>query len=85
VKSLFGDEIPDVASPRRHKVDKAHAAQVGSGPEGKTCKDCKHRCRVEYHDKAYQKCGLVKHRWTNGPGTDIRCKDAACSRFEEEV
>lgn len=38
----------------------------------------KARCRE--FAKRYWKCGLVKA--TGGPGTDIRLKWAACSRWE---
>ena len=50
----------------------------GTGPDGETCKTCRHATRIEYHAKAYWKCGLMKHYWTHGPGTDIRLKDEAC-------
>jgi hypothetical protein len=78
VKGLFG-EVPD--EPVKAKVDRAHAAKPGTGPVGKTCGDCKHRCRVQ-HAKTYQKCGLMRHVWTGGAATDIKCRDAACRLFE---
>jgi len=85
MRSLFGDEIPDVPDKRkRPRTDRAHAAPVGSGPAGRTCGECGYRDRVEYHDKVYQKCHLMMELWTHGPGSDIRCKDAACWCFCEE-
>jgi hypothetical protein len=77
MRSLFGEQIPDEpAAPRRRS--KAHAAQPGTGPQGETCRTCAHRLHDEHHDKVYQKCGLMRHLWTRGPGTDIRAKDPAC-------
>jgi hypothetical protein len=64
----------------KRRVD-GHAAKSGSGPLGKTCRDCEHCERVRYHDKKYIKCGLMRAVWTHGGGTDIRAKDAACRLF----
>lgn len=58
---------------------KGFAAPIGSGPQGETCKSCQHAyCRS--FAKTYWKCALVKA--TGGPGSDIRLKWAACSRWE---
>lgn len=59
-------------------------APIGSGPEGRTCRDCAHYCVVDYHDRTYRKCGLMRALWTHGPGTDIRARWAACREFEED-
>lgn len=59
---------------------KGNAAPIGGGPTGETCGTCAHAYCVEYA-KRYHKCRLVKA--TRGPGTDIRLKWAACSRFEK--
>jgi hypothetical protein len=60
----------------------AYAAAPGSGPAGKTCRDCEHAegWTNRRGNKTYWKCGLVKH--TSGPGTDIRVRTPACSRFK---
>jgi hypothetical protein len=79
VKSLFGDQIPDVAP--KPKKDRAHPAPVGSGLEGETCRTCRHYRQVQYHDYVHHKCGLVE--WTHGRGTDIRAKDQACRRWQK--
>jgi hypothetical protein len=60
---------------------RGHAARPGTGPEGETCGSCKHLARRQM-SKAYIKCGLTKATWTGGPGSDIRAKDPACSRWE---
>lgn len=65
---------------------RGHAALPGSGSTGETCKTCAHLARVEMAS-TYLKCGLSRARWTGGPGTDVRAKDPACSkwvRFEKE-
>jgi hypothetical protein len=78
MKSLFNEDIPDTPA-RRHKT--GHAAKPGTGPTGKTCRTCKHRYRRRA-SKVYQKCGLMRHVWTSGPGSDIRASDSACSYWE---
>lgn len=42
---------------------------------------------VDYSSGAntYWKCGLDRHKWTGGPGTDIRKKWAACNRWIENT
>ena len=49
-------------------------------------KTCKHIDRVTSDSgrKNFIKCGVIRHRWTHGPGTDIRAKSPAC-RFWEAV
>lgn len=66
---------------RRPTEPRGHAAAPGSGPSGESCGSCRHLCRIR-HAKTYLKCGLMKSRWTGGPGTDIRAKDPACARWE---
>ena len=60
-----------------------HAWRPGTGPEGETCKTCKHIARVKFA-KTYIKCGLMRAQWTGGPGTDIRARDAACKMWESK-
>ncbi len=72
-RDLFGDELPAPRIPY-----KGHAARPGTGPEGETCRTCKHRTHNQSGARPYQKCALMRHCWTLGPGTDIRAKDPAC-------
>ena len=60
---------------------RGHAARPGSGPEGETCGSCAHYT-LRQMSKTYRKCGLTKATWTGGPGSDIRAKDPACSKWE---
>ncbi len=60
----------------------AYADLPGSGPAGKTCKVCKHHVAWHYHNKIYNKCGLLK--MTCGAATDIRVRMPACAKFEDE-
>ena len=50
---------------------------------GETCRTCVHSGYVQYASRFY-KCGLNRANWTNGKGTDIRLKDAACNFYEAE-
>jgi len=58
-----------------------HAALPGTGPDGETCKTCRH---LEHRQFAgvYLKCWLMRAYWTRGEGTDVRAADAACRRWE---
>jgi hypothetical protein len=69
----------------RHPLDRAHPYPPGSGPPGQTCGTCAKLYRVEYHNKAYFKCGVLRAGWTHGPGTDIRKKDPACMCWEPRI
>lgn len=53
--------------------------EPGTGPEGETCKTCKHLLR---HGRAriYHKCDRTN--WTFGPATDIRTRSPACRGWE---
>lgn len=77
--NLFGWDQPMKPAKSKRGQPKGNAAPIGSGPTGQTCGSCKHSYCVEYA-KRYHKCRLVKA--TGGPGTDIRLKWAACSRWE---
>lgn len=71
---LFGEEIETIRNPD------AYAAFPGTGPEGFTCKQCKHYTRVNSRTKkVYLKCGLIIS--TNGAGTDIKASSPACGRY----
>lgn len=72
-KKLFGGTVP---AKRR-----GHAAQPGSGPAGKTCQHCKH-LRWTATATRHFKCDLMRAHWTGGYATDIKARDAACSKWE---
>ena len=78
---MTGDLYPDWAPPPSLRVKRrGHAAQPGTGPEGETCKTCKHYVRKRMA-KVYRKCGLMQEHWTGGAGTDIRAGDPACEKW----
>lgn len=74
--------------PIRRKPTKknGYAAQPGTGPEGMTCKQCKHKHSFGGPNgqtrKTFIKCELRRATWTNGEGTDILASSPACSKFE---
>lgn len=77
----FGNVI---ATPSKSALSaKGYAARPGSGPEGETCEGCEHASRSSGGNKAFWKCSIIRHRWTHGPGTDIRLKSPACSFWEK--
>lgn len=67
---------------RKPTVKNGYAAPPGTGPEGKTCKDCAHKQRLgNYGGKSFLKCELRRATWTHGEGTDILARSPACSKF----
>lgn len=84
---LFGAAITAqsaLAKPKKPKKT-GHAAPPGSGPAGETCGSCAHRVRARIRSgRVFQKCGLMRHAWTHGPGSDIKAGSPACSRWEAE-
>lgn len=58
------------------------AGTCGKGPAGETCGSCAHLVRLPYHTRIYLKCGLMRHYWTHGAGTDIRARWPACEYWE---
>lgn len=68
---------------RKPTVKNGYAAQPGTGPDGKTCRDCEHKVTCgSGHAKSWIKCELRKATWTSGEGTDILASSPACSKFE---
>ena len=82
--TLFPDLTPEL-----HHVfplNKPLTAGVcGRGPAGETCGSCAHLCRTgNTKSRTYLKCGLMRHHWTHGPGTDIRAGWQACEHWKAE-
>lgn len=95
MKDLFGNEVafepdrPALTELERKRlyrknasVPRGHAAKPGTGPAGETCKTCTHYAIREWAG-TYRKCNLMKASWTQGPKTDIRARDPACSKWEK--
>lgn len=73
-------------SPRKPTAKNGYAAPPGTGPDGKTCRDCEHKKTMgNYGGKHYIKCDLRRATWTNGEGTDILARSPACSKFTERT
>lgn len=90
MRDIFGNEITEAQarailakskSGRKPTQPRGYAAPPGTGPEGETCKSCKHIYRNEM-SKTYLKCGLMRAHWTGGAATDIKASWPACSRWE---
>jgi hypothetical protein len=87
---LFGEPLTQEPTPQLEASGKkkrkptrpnGYAAQPGTGPEGETCGTCKHHCQIRY-SRTYHKCGLIRHLWTGGPGSDILVRSPACRSWE---
>jgi hypothetical protein len=61
---------------------RAVAGLNGRGPAGETCGGCLNCVRLVYHNKTYLKCGLVRHLWTHGPGSDIKASWPSCEQWQ---
>ena len=70
---------------RKPTVKNGYAAPPGTGPEGKTCKDCQHKRSMGHGAKHFIKCELRRATWTSGEGTDILARTPACSKFAPRV
>lgn len=85
-EDLFGEQPPAVIEQERVKKLKytpnGYAAPPGTGPDGKTCKDCAHYTHGGVGRRSYPKCDLMKKHWTRSYGTDIRAGSPACRRFQ---
>ena len=59
------------------------AAPSGSGPDGETCRTCRHKTPTfSGSGKRFLKCGLMQRSWTHGGGTDIKARWPACHYWE---
>ena len=91
-RDLFGQPLPPRSEAktaverkrerrRAQEKPKGYAAPPGSGPAGETCRTCKHSYRRDGSRRNFWKCQLIKA--TKGPGSDIRVRSPACSRWED--
>ncbi len=86
IVDLFGETIVERISEakpgRKPTQPNGYAATPGTGPAGETCKTCEHkRSTGSMCARVYWKCALMEHAWTGGPGSDIRMRSPACSRW----
>ena len=84
--TVFGEEaeIPIVVSSRKPKT----MQEMFGLTEGKTCKTCAH-CYGRQQSRTWYKCELWLALCFPGGGhsasSDIRLKNPACGKYEEEV
>ena len=86
--NLFGEEEKFLVGEQRYgarkpTVPKGYAAPPGTGPQGETCKTCKHKAAPTQTARVYWKCRMMIDSWTGGPGTDIRMRSPACRHWEK--
>ena len=88
MRDLFGAEMtPDEVKAakgvkRKDPIPSGHYCPKGTGPEGETCKTCRHCVRREGVQGHFLKCAKAKAKWTGGRKSDIRAHDAACKGWE---
>lgn len=75
------DNLPDHAKPDGPvRVKGLYAAMPGTGPAGETCRSCDN-LSGKLQSRRYYKCGLTRAKWTGGPGTDVKVRSPACSKW----
>jgi hypothetical protein len=74
------------AKPRgKHYIEpRGYAAKPGTGPEGESCKSCRHSIHAGTGGKRFPKCELMLACWTSSRRTDILMGAAACSKWERD-
>lgn len=70
---------------RKPTPARGYAFTPGTGPEGETCGSCRHIARTSGDARIYIKCGLMRAKWTKGPGSDIRAQSPACKEWEAKA
>lgn len=63
------------------KQDSRYAGEPGTGPAGKTCRDCAFLAATGHRPRLHFKCGKTKY--THGDATTIRVRTKACQLFEQ--
>lgn len=90
-RDLFGEleaapALSDAERKRRQRRlrerPRGHAMPPGTGPDGETCRSCRHATRVGLATKDVHKCGANRRRWSASVITDIRLRDPACQKWE---
>ena len=77
---LFADMPSSAAPDKPVKSRGLYAALPGTGPAGETCRSCDH-LSGKLQSRRYYKCELTRHLWTGGPGTDVKVRSPACSKW----
>lgn len=78
--NIFGEPVKPPSKMEGKR--KGYAARPGTGPQGETCRTCKHKVTVGLASKSIVKCGLMRPVWTHGYGTDILASWPACAKWE---
>ncbi len=82
--NLFGEAVTidrGKIGKRKEPTPSGYAARPGTGPEGETCRTCKHLVRRHYA-RVYLKCGLTEAAWTGGRKTDVLARSPSCAKWE---
>lgn len=81
---IFGNEVEltQMAKSNRGGRRRKRMQEMHGMIDGKTCKTCKHCVKYVYGYKHWYKC----EKWavTSCSATDIRLKDQACGKYEED-
>jgi len=77
---LFGNPIQKRG---RHYIQpRGYVGTPGTGPQGETCKTCRHLVRVQW-SRSRPKCGAARAKWTRGRASDVLVRAPACQFWEK--
>lgn len=77
--------LTEPAPATRGTKPNGYAQPPGTGPAGKTCRQCQHYAHQSGVAGSYPKCGLARASWTGGRGSDILARSPACRLFEDKA
>lgn len=79
----IGGQTVTVKPRGKHYVEpRGYADRPGTGPEGETCKSCRHSYHGGTGNKRFPKCELTRACHTSTRRTDILMRAPACSKWE---
>lgn len=80
--TLGGDTVTVPKRGKHYVQPRGYAARPGTGPEGETCKTCRHSYHGGTGRRRYPKCALTRACHRSSRRTDILMGAPACEKFQ---
>lgn len=81
-KTMGGDTVVVPVRGKHYVQPRGYADRPGTGPDGETCKSCRHSYKGGTGQRGHPKCKLTQRCHTSSRRTDILMNAAACSKWE---
>lgn len=81
-RTMGGDTVTVPKRGKHYVQPRGYAARPGTGPEGETCKTCRHSCHGGTGQRRYPKCELTRACHTSSRRSDILMSAPACEKWE---